>query len=184
MFCAYVSLASPDRKSYTWMVETATACSSVIILVPWHQLLRGAFVLAKSSFFFYETALLRYNGCAWNCTYSKYTIWWVWAYVISCATITTAKIMNIAVTSRSILLPHAVYLFILSNAVDKMWVSLMAQMVKNLPGNAGGKGSIPGLGSSPGGVMVTHSSVLSWRNPWTEKPGGLPSIGSQRVGHD
>ena len=57
-------------------------------------------------------------------------------------------------------------------------------MVKNLPGNAGGEGSIPGLGSSPGGVMVTHSSVLSCRNPWTEEPGGLQSMGSQRVRHD
>ena len=32
--------------------------------------------------------------------------------------------------------------------------------------------------------MVTHSSILAWRMPWTEKPGGLQSTGSQRVGHD
>ena len=32
--------------------------------------------------------------------------------------------------------------------------------------------------------MATHSSVLTWRIPWTEEPGGLRSIGSQRVGHD
>jgi len=32
--------------------------------------------------------------------------------------------------------------------------------------------------------MATHSSVLAWRIPWTEKPGGLQSMGSQRVGHD
>ena len=32
--------------------------------------------------------------------------------------------------------------------------------------------------------MATHSSILSWRIPWTEEPGGLQSIGSQRVGHD
>jgi len=31
---------------------------------------------------------------------------------------------------------------------------------------------------------ATHSSVLAWRIPWTEKPGGLPSMGSHRVGHD
>ena len=31
--------------------------------------------------------------------------------------------------------------------------------------------------------MVTHSSILAWRIPWTEKPGGLWSMGSQRVGH-
>ena len=32
--------------------------------------------------------------------------------------------------------------------------------------------------------MATHSSILDWRIPWTEKPGGLQSMGSQRVGHD
>ena len=32
--------------------------------------------------------------------------------------------------------------------------------------------------------MATHSSILAWRTPWTEKPGGLYSIGLQRVEHD
>ena len=32
--------------------------------------------------------------------------------------------------------------------------------------------------------MATHSSTLAWRIPWMEKPGGLPSMGSHRVGHD
>ena len=32
--------------------------------------------------------------------------------------------------------------------------------------------------------MATHSNVLAWRIPWTEKPGRLPSIGLQRVGYD
>ena len=32
--------------------------------------------------------------------------------------------------------------------------------------------------------MATHSSILAWRIPWTEKPGGLQPMGSQRVGHD
>ena len=32
--------------------------------------------------------------------------------------------------------------------------------------------------------MVTHSSILAWRIPWTEEPGKLQSTGSQRVGHD
>ena len=31
--------------------------------------------------------------------------------------------------------------------------------------------------------MATHSSILAWRFPWTEEPGGLQSTGSQRVGH-
>ena len=32
--------------------------------------------------------------------------------------------------------------------------------------------------------MATHSCILAWRIPWTEEPGGLPSMGSQRIGHD
>ena len=32
--------------------------------------------------------------------------------------------------------------------------------------------------------IATHSSILAWRIPWTEEPGGLQSVGSQRVGHD
>ena len=32
--------------------------------------------------------------------------------------------------------------------------------------------------------MATHSSILAWRIPWTEDPGGLQSMESQRVGHD
>ena len=32
--------------------------------------------------------------------------------------------------------------------------------------------------------MTTHSSILAWRIPWTEEPGGLQSMGSQRVRHD
>ena len=32
--------------------------------------------------------------------------------------------------------------------------------------------------------IATHSSILAWRIPWTEEPGGLQSMGLQRVGHD
>ena len=32
--------------------------------------------------------------------------------------------------------------------------------------------------------METHASILAWRTPWTEEPGGLQSVGLQRVGHD
>ena len=55
-------------------------------------------------------------------------------------------------------------------------------MVKNLPANAGDTDSIPGR--SPGGGMITQSSILAWRIPWTEEPGRLQSIGSQRVGYN
>ena len=45
-------------------------------------------------------------------------------------------------------------------------------------------GLIPGLGGSPGEGNATHSSILAWRIPWMEEPGGLQSIGSQRVRQD
>ena len=45
----------------------------------------------------------------------------------------------------------------------------------------GDTGSIPGSGRSPGEGNTTHSSILAWRMPRTEKPGGLQSTGSQRV---
>ena len=56
--------------------------------------------------------------------------------------------------------------------------------VKVCASNARDPGSIPGLGRSLEKEMVTHSSILAWRIPWTEKPGRLQSTGSQRVGHD
>ena len=57
-------------------------------------------------------------------------------------------------------------------------------VVKNLSANAGDASSIPGLGRSPEEEMATHSSVLAWRIPWTEEPGGLQSVGLQIVRHD
>ena len=60
-------------------------------------------------------------------------------------------------------------------------------MVKNLPVSAGDVkdvGSIPGQEDLLEEGMATHSSVLAWRMPWTEEPGGLHSMGLQRVGHD
>ena len=49
---------------------------------------------------------------------------------------------------------------------------------------AGEPGVIPGLGSSPVEAMATHSSILAWRIPRTEEPGGLQSMGLQSLGHD
>ena len=50
--------------------------------------------------------------------------------------------------------------------------------------NVGDSGSIPELGKSPGEGMGTHASILTWKIPWTEEPGGLQSMGSQRVRHN
>ena len=50
--------------------------------------------------------------------------------------------------------------------------------------HAGDPGLIPGSGRSPEEEIATHSSILALEIPWTEEPGGLQSIGSQRVRHD
>ena len=64
------------------------------------------------------------------------------------------------------------------------WASLEAQMVKNLP--AMQETWVQSLGQEEAleKEMATHSSILVWKIPWTEEPGGLQSMGSQRVGHD
>ena len=58
--------------------------------------------------------------------------------------------------------------------------SLVAQMVKKLPAMLETLGWEDPLEKG----KATHSSILAWRIPWTEEPGGLQSMGSQRVGHD
>ena len=60
----------------------------------------------------------------------------------------------------------------------------IAQMVRNMP--AMEETLVPLLGQEDPleKGMATHSSILAWRIPWTEVPGGLQSMGSQRVRQD
>ena len=67
---------------------------------------------------------------------------------------------------------------------NDLWACLVGSVVKNPPASAGDRGSIPGSGRSPEEAMTTQSSILAWRIPWTEEPGGLQSTGLQRAGHD
>ena len=57
-------------------------------------------------------------------------------------------------------------------------------MVKNQLANEGDLGSISGLEDPLEKAMAPHSSILAWEITWTEEPGGLQSMGSQRVGQD
>ena len=50
--------------------------------------------------------------------------------------------------------------------------------------SAGDLGLIRGLGRSPGEGNGNPSSILAWKIPWTEEPGGLQSMGSQRIEYD
>ena len=67
------------------------------------------------------------------------------------------------------------------------WASKVVVLVKNPSANEGDvrdMDSILGQEEPLEEGMATHSSILAWRIPWTEEPGGLQSTGSQRVGHD
>ena len=62
--------------------------------------------------------------------------------------------------------------------------SLVAQMVKHLPAIRETQVRSLGWEDLLEKEMATHSSIPAWRIRWTEEPGGLQSMGSQRVGHD
>ena len=66
----------------------------------------------------------------------------------------------------------------------KTFLSLVAQRLKPLP--AMRETWVQSLGQEDPleKEMATHSSILAWRIPWTEKPGRLQPTGSQRVGHN
>ena len=53
-------------------------------------------------------------------------------------------------------------------------------LTKNLPADAGDRGSFPQLGNPLEKEMATHSRILFWEVPRTEDPGGLQSMGSQK----
>ena len=62
--------------------------------------------------------------------------------------------------------------------------SLASQMVKSPPAMQETQVRLLGQKLPLEKGIATHSSILTWRIPWTEEPGGLESIASQRVGHD
>ena len=60
------------------------------------------------------------------------------------------------------------------------WASLVAQMVKNPPTMQDTWVQSPGWEDPLEEGMATHSNILAWRIPWTEKPGGLQFMGLQK----
>ena len=63
------------------------------------------------------------------------------------------------------------------------WASLMVQMVKNPPAMQESQILSLGWKDPLEKEMAVHSSTIAWKIPWTEEPGRLQSMGSQRVGH-
>ena len=62
--------------------------------------------------------------------------------------------------------------------------SLVAQLVKNLPAMQETRVRSWGLEDPLEKEIASHSSILAWKISWAEEPGGLQSMGSQKVGHD
>ena len=60
---------------------------------------------------------------------------------------------------------------------------LVVQLVKNLPPVHETRVQSLGQEDPPKKEMANNSSILAWKIPWTEEPGGLQSVGSQRVGY-
>ena len=75
-------------------------------------------------------------------------------------------------------------MYLLTIMTKNKFTCLMAQMVKNPPAMQETQVQSLGWEDPLEKGMATHSSILAWRIPWTEEPGGLQSMGSQRVGHD
>ena len=72
----------------------------------------------------------------------------------------------------------------LSKGIGSDGASLVSQMVKNLPEMQETQVRSLGQEDSLEKGMATHSSILAWRVRWTEEPGGLQPVGSQRVGQN
>ena len=73
---------------------------------------------------------------------------------------------------------------IITSIIKYIWTFLVAQMVKRLPTMRETWVRSLGREDPLEKEMATHSSILAWKIPWTEEPGGLLSMGLQRVGHN
>ena len=89
--------------------------------------------------------------------------------------------LKLKLSSPKIKSPLSLQIYI---TYTQLWASLVVQKVKNLPAMQETWVRFLGQEDPLEKGMATHSSILAWRIPWTEEPGGLLSMGSQRVGHD
>ena len=118
------------------------------------------------------------------------TPWWPWELsppdlktdtVNSCyLTISQSEHCAQADHIPGMFLPHLAFV---NGLLKPLGASLVPQRVKILPAMRTWVWSLGWEDPLEKG-MATYSSILAWRNPWTEKHGGLQSMGSQRVGHD
>ena len=77
--------------------------------------------------------------------------------------------------------PHVVSWWMSLVLGRRMLIPTIGAVVQNPPAHVRDVGLISGLGRSPGEGKTIHFSILAWKILWTEEPGGLQSMGSQRV---
>ena len=94
---------------------------------------------------------------------------------------TRSHLMQLRVQMPQLKIPHAAMMIEYPACHNE---DLVAQMVKNLPAMQETWVRSSGWEDPLEKWMATHSSILAWEIPWTEEPGELQSMGSQRVGHD
>ena len=82
------------------------------------------------------------------------------------------------------LLPFWPFVIFTNSSPTLFWTSLVAWMVKHLPTMQETRVQSLGQEDLLEREMASHSSILAWKIPWTEQPGRLYSMGSQRVRHD
>ena len=87
-------------------------------------------------------------------------------------------------TNTSAYCGSRVVLHVLTGTTSRIWASQVALVVKNPPAMQETWVQSLGWEDPLEKGMATHSSILAWRIPWTEEPGGLQSMGLQRVGPD
>ena len=102
---------------------------------------------------------------------------------MNCAYFRFSDLLKTELISSTEIQNHLCF-FTLLIATNMTWIFPGGSDSKESACNAGDLGLIPGLGRYLEKKMATHSSVLAWKIPWTEKPGRLQPTGSQRVGHD
>ena len=73
---------------------------------------------------------------------------------------------------------------VVESRLQQRETQVVVQVVKNLPAMQKTRVRFLGREDPLEKGMATHSSILAWRIPWTEEPGGLQSMGLQRVEHD
>ena len=158
-----------------WLLEVLLWGDRGHILHPSFPVWNGPMIAGASATILGSWGNLGLGRAGWKTTEQCVRAWDSNAYSVTPAW-TTARLTDVSHLS-TIYSESSYYL-------QPTLASLVAQMVKNLPTMWETQVQSLGQEDSLEKGMATHSTMLAWRILWTEEPGGLRSMGSQRVGHE